>query len=65
MLTSRILNFFSLVTIILQSKRNDDGGVEFVISLIDLSFALMAIPNMISVIYLSKIVKQEFEKINS
>ena len=35
------------------------SSVNFVISLIDLSFALMAIPNMISVIYLSKIVKEE------
>ena len=34
------------------------SSVNFVISLIDLSFALMAIPNMISVIYLSKLVKE-------
>ena len=38
------------------------SSVNFVISLIDLSFALMAIPNMISVIYLSKLVKQEITK---
>ena len=41
------------------------SSVNFVISLIDLSFALMAIPNMISVIYLSKLVKQEITKTNS
>ena len=40
------------------------SSVDFVISLIDLSFALMAIPNMISVIYLSKIVKREIAKVN-
>ncbi len=40
------------------------SSVNFVISLIDLSFALMAIPNMISVIYLSKHVKQEITKTN-
>ena len=40
------------------------SSVNFVISLIDLSFALMAIPNMISVIYLSKLVKQEITKTN-
>ncbi len=41
------------------------SSVNFVISLIDLSFALMAIPNMISVIYLSKLVKEEITKTNS
>jgi len=41
------------------------SSVDFVISLIDLSFALMAIPNMISVIYLSKLVKEEIIKTNS
>ena len=41
------------------------SSVNFVISLIDLSFALMAIPNMISVIYLSKLVKQEITKSDS
>ncbi len=41
------------------------SSVNFVISLIDLSFALMAIPNMISVIYLSKHVKQEIIKTSS
>tara|TARA_X000000950_G_scaffold7136_1_gene7789 strand:+ start:777 stop:2117 length:1341 start_codon:yes stop_codon:yes gene_type:complete len=41
------------------------SSVNFVISLIDLSFALMAIPNMISVIYLSKLVKQEITKADS
>ena len=41
------------------------SSVNFVISLIDLSFALMAIPNMISVIYLSKLVKQEITKTDS
>jgi AGCS family alanine or glycine:cation symporter len=39
------------------------SSVNFVISLIDLSFALMAIPNMISIIYLSKKVKKEIIKI--
>lgn len=41
------------------------SSVNFVISLIDLSFTLMAIPNMISVIYLSKLVKQEITKADS
>ena len=35
--------------------------VEIVIGLIDLAFALMAIPNMIAIIYLSKIVTKEMK----
>ena len=35
--------------------------VEIVIGLIDIAFALMAIPNMIAIIYLSKIVTQEMK----
>ena len=35
--------------------------VEIVIGLIDIAFALMAIPNMIAIIYLSKIVTKEMK----
>ena len=35
--------------------------VEIVIGLIDVAFALMAIPNMIAIIYLSKIVTREMK----
>ena len=56
-----LYNYVYLISIVFSAI----SSVDFVISLIDLSFALMAIPNMISVIYLSKIVKQEIEKINS
>ena len=35
--------------------------VEIVIGLIDVAFALMAIPNMIAIIYLSKIVTKEMK----
>ena len=35
--------------------------VEIVIGLIDIAFALMAIPNMIAIIYLSKIVTREMK----
>ena len=56
-----IYNYVYLVSIFFSAI----SSVNFVISLIDLSFALMAIPNMISVIYLSKIVKKEIVKIGS
>ena len=36
--------------------------VEIVIGLIDIAFALMAIPNMISILYLSKIVIKEMKE---
>ena len=56
-----IYNYIYLISIFFSAI----SSVDFVISLIDLSFALMAIPNMISVIYLSKLVKQEITKTNS
>ena len=56
-----IYNYVYLISIFFSAI----SSVNFVISLIDLSFALMAIPNMISVIYLSKIVKKEIVKIGS
>ena len=56
-----LYNYIYLVSIVFSAI----SSVDFVISLIDLSFALMAIPNMISLIYLSKIVKQEIANINS
>ena len=56
-----IYNYVYLISIFFSAI----SSVNFVISLIDLSFALMAIPNMISVIYLSKIVKEEIAKIGS
>ena len=56
-----IYNYVYLISIFFSAI----SSVNFVISLIDLSFALMAIPNMISVIYLSKLVKQEITKTNS
>lgn len=56
-----IYNYVYLISIFFSAI----SSVNFVISLIDLSFALMAIPNMISVIYLSKIVKEEIVKIGS
>ena len=54
-----IYNYVYLISIFFSAI----SSVNFVISLIDLSFALMAIPNMISVIYLSKIVRKEITKI--
>ena len=51
-------NYLYIFTIILSSVVT----VELVISLIDLSFALMTIPNMIAIIYLSKSVKKEMIK---
>jgi len=36
--------------------------VEIVIGLIDVAFALMAIPNMIAIIYLSKVVTKEMRE---
>ena len=56
-----IYNYVYLISIFFSAI----SSVNFVISLIDLSFALMAIPNMISVIYLSKLVKEEIIKTNS
>ncbi len=50
-----LYNYFYIITIVLSSIVT----VELVISLIDLSFALMTIPNMIAIIYLSKKVNQE------
>jgi len=38
--------------------------VEVVIGIIDLSFALMSIPNMIAILYLSKRVKKEMRERN-
>ena len=56
-----VYNYVYLISIFFSAI----SSVDFVISLIDLSFALMAIPNMISVIYLSKLVKEEIIKTNS
>ena len=56
-----IYNYVYLISIFFSAI----SSVNFVISLIDLSFALMAIPNMISVIYLSKLVKEEIIKTDS
>ena len=50
-----LYNYFYVITIILSSVVT----VELVINLIDLSFALMTIPNMIAIIYLSKKVNKE------
>ena len=50
-----LYNYLYIITIILSSVVT----VELVISLIDLSFALMTIPNMIAIIYLSKKVNKE------
>ena len=36
--------------------------VEIVIGLIDVAFALMAIPNMIAIIFLSKVVTREMRE---
>ena len=36
--------------------------VEIVIGLIDVAFALMAIPNMIAIIFLSKVVTKEMRE---
>ena len=35
--------------------------VDIVIGLIDIAFALMAIPNMVAIIYLSKVVTREMK----
>ena len=51
-------NYLYIFTIILSSVVT----VELVIGLIDLSFALMTIPNMVAVIYLSKRVNKEMIK---
>ena len=51
-------NYLYIFTIILSSVVT----VELVIGLIDLSFALMAIPNMVAIIYLSKKVNKEMIK---
>ena len=53
-----LYNYFYVITIILSSVVT----VELVISLIDLSFALMTIPNMIAIIYLSKVVTKEMKE---
>ena len=53
-----LYNYLYIITIILSSVVT----VELVISLIDLSFALMTIPNMIAIIYLSKSVNKEMIK---
>ena len=53
-----LYNYLYIITIILSSVVT----VELVISLIDLSFALMTIPNMIAIIYLSKKVNKEMIK---
>ena len=53
-----LYNYLYIVTIILSSVVT----VELVIGLIDLSFALMTIPNMVAIIYLSKKVNKEMIK---
>jgi len=51
-------NYIYIAAIIISSILT----VEIVIGLIDVAFALMAIPNMIAIIYLSKIVTKEMRE---
>ena len=54
----RYYNYIYIAAIIISSILT----VEIVIGLIDIAFALMAIPNMIAIIYLSKIVTNEMKQ---
>lgn len=51
-------NYFYIFSIVLSALVT----VEVVIGIIDLAFALMCIPNMISIVYLSKRVKKEMQE---
>ena len=51
-------NFIYISAIIISSILT----VEIVIGLIDVAFALMAIPNMIAIIFLSKVVTKEMRE---
>ena len=53
----RYYNLIYIVAIVVSSILT----VEIVIGLIDIAFALMAIPNMIAIIYLSKIITKEMK----
>ena len=54
----RFYNYIYITAIIISSILT----VEIVIGLIDIAFALMAIPNMIAIIYLSKVVTDEMKQ---
>ena len=49
-----LYNYFYLISIVLSAI----ATVDVVIGIIDLSFALMCIPNMFTILYLSKRVKE-------
>ena len=55
--SGKYYNIIYVIAIIISSILT----VEIVIGLIDIAFALMAIPNMIAIIYLSKIVTKEMK----
>mgnify|MGYP005740100163 CR=1 FL=1 len=56
--TGRYYNYIYIAAIIISSILT----VEIVIGLIDIAFALMAIPNMIAIVYLSKVVTNEMKQ---
>ena len=51
-------NYFYVVSIVFSAL----ATVDIVVGIIDLSFALMCIPNMIAIIYLSSYVNKEMQK---
>ena len=51
-------NYFYVVSIVFSAL----ATVDIVVGIIDLSFALMCIPNMIAIIYLSAYVNMEMQK---
>ena len=58
LLNKIICNYFYVISIVFSALVT----VELVIGIIDLSFALMCIPNMIALIYLSGYVKKEMRE---
>ena len=54
-----LYNYFYLFSIILSAI----ATVDVVIGIIDLSFALMCIPNMLTILYLSSRVKQRIQQL--
>ena len=54
----QILQLFYVVSIVFSAL----ATVDIVVGIIDLSFALMCIPNMIAIIYLSAYVNREMQK---
>ena len=54
----RYYNYFYLISIVFSALVT----VEIVIGIIDLSFALMCIPNMLAILFLSKHVKAEMKQ---